>query len=163
MAADRRDCARIKQRRPCRHSFERIVGMPHPGAQLETPPPALFAPDLVFEIEIGNVGNFLAHAQRCDLTMDPNRYVKRAEVAREVEMLILQKMLIREDEHRVFCESIFDRAVFGGFNLLRQIDVADLGSKTRRDRKNGDSHYLFPPKRYHHRLDHFKPTYAISR
>jgi hypothetical protein len=68
--------------------------MPHPRAQLETPPPAFLAPDLVPEIEIGNIGDFLADAKRRVLAMNPNRYIERAEMAREVEMPILRKVLI---------------------------------------------------------------------
>src|SRR5258708_32305006 len=88
MAANRRNRTRVEQRGARRHAFERIVGMPHPRAQLETPPPAFLAPDLVPEIEIGNIGDFLADAKRRVLAMNSNRYIKRAEMAREVEMPI---------------------------------------------------------------------------
>src|SRR5262249_55378383 len=146
MAANRRNRSSIEQRRSRRYPFERIVGMPHPGAQLETPPPAFLAPDLVAEIEIGNVGDFLADAQRRVLAMNPNRYIKRAEMAREVEMLILRKTLVGEDQHRVFCKRVFDRKVIGWLDLLRQIDIADLSGKTRRDGKNADAHKSPPPR-----------------
>src|SRR5262245_59331387 len=75
--------------------------------------------------------------------MNPNRYIKRAKMAREVEMLILREMLIGEDQHRVFRKGIVDSDVIGGLDLLRQIDVSDLSGKTWRDRNDRDGH-VFP-------------------
>src|SRR5262245_38916906 len=134
--------------------------MPHPSAQLEKTSPAFLGPDLIPEIKIGDVGNFLPDAKRRILAMNPNRYIKRAEMAREFEMLILRKMLVGEDQHRVFRKRIFDRTIIRGLDWLRQIGVADLSGKIRRDRKNSDSH---PP--LHNvplRFDHFSANYAIS-
>src|SRR5262249_24991838 len=137
--------------------------MPHPSAQLETPPPAFLGPDLVFEIEIGNIGNFLADAEWCVLAMNPNRYIKRTEMAREVEMPILRKILIGENQHRIFCKGVFDRTVIGWLDLLRQIDIADLSGKTRRDRKNCDGHVCpHIPIIARRQLDHFGSMDAIG-
>src|SRR5215831_11806373 len=164
VTADRGDRARIKQRRPRRHPLERIVGVPHPSAQLETPSPAFLGPDLVFEIEIGNIGNFLTDAQRRVLAMHPNRYIEQAEMARKIEMLVLREMLIGEDQHRVFRKSIVDGGVIGWLDRLRQIDIADLSGKTRRDRKNCDGHVC--PHDVHiiarRQLDHFRSMDAIG-
>src|SRR5947207_4205498 len=87
--------------------------MPHASAQLEKSPPAFLAPDLVLEIKIGDIGNFLPDAERRVLTMNPNRYIERAEMAREFEMLILRKMLVRENQYREFGKRILDRAIIG--------------------------------------------------
>ena len=94
--------------------------MPHASAQLEKSPPAFLAPDLVLEIKIGDIGNFLPDAERRVLTMNPNRYIERAEMAREFEMLILRKMLVRENQYREFGKRILDRAIIGALDLLRQ-------------------------------------------
>ncbi len=61
-------------------------------------------------------------------------------MAREIEMPILRKVLIGKDQHRVFRKGIVDSGVIGRLDRLRQIDIADLSGKTRRDRKNGDGH-----------------------
>jgi hypothetical protein len=93
--------------------------------------------------------------------MNPNRCLERAETACEIEMLILRKMLIGEDQHGVFCKGIFDREEIGGFDLLRQIDVADLSGKTWRDRNNRDGHVLILEVAVN-RLDHFGSLYSTA-
>jgi hypothetical protein len=64
--------------------------VPQPVAQLERAKSALLAPDLVLVIEVGNVGKFFAQTQCRVLSIDGNRGLERAEVSREVEVLILR-------------------------------------------------------------------------
>ena len=140
VAADRRDRACIEQRRQRRQPLERGIGVPQPVAHLEHALPGILAPHLVFRIEIGNVGEFLAQAQLGVLAMQRDRGLQRPEIPGEVEMLVLRQLLVGEDQHRVFGESILDRVEVGRLERRRQIDVADLGSKVLRDRTDGDGH-----------------------
>ena len=61
MAADRRNRARIEQRRPRGQSPELAVGMPQPVAELKHALPRVLAPHLIIGAEIGDVGELLAH------------------------------------------------------------------------------------------------------
>src|SRR6266566_4680280 len=70
-------------------------------------------------------------------------------------MLILRKVLIRENQHRVSCKGLFNGEVVGRRDLPRQIDIADLGGKSRGDRPNGDCHIFPPPP-----SPHFQPAAA---
>ena len=73
--------------------------------------------------------------------MDADRRIKRAKVAREIEVLILRKVLVGEDQHCVFSEGIFNREVIGWLlDRPREINVSDLSGKARRNRKNADGH-----------------------
>ena len=99
--ADRRDRTRIEQRRPRRQPLERAVGVPEPVAELEHALPAFLAPHLIVGIEVGNVGKLLAHAQLGVLAIQRDRGLERAEVPREVEMLVLRELLVGKDQDRV--------------------------------------------------------------
>ena len=54
-------------------------------------------------------------------------------MAREIKMLILGKMLIGEDQDRVFCKRFFDCQKVGGIELPRQVDIANFSSEAWRD------------------------------
>ena len=140
MAAYRRNGARIEQRRQRRQPLERRVGVPQPVAQLEHALPRILAPHFVFRIEIGDVGEFLAHAQLGILAMQRDRGLERPEVPREVEVLVLRQMLVGKDQHRIFGEGVLDRLQVWRRERRRQIDIADLGGKIWRDRTDGDGH-----------------------
>ena len=58
-------------------------------------------PHTLFSGEVGNIGEFLAHAQWRVLAIQRDRGFQRSEVPREIEMLILRQMLIGEDQDRV--------------------------------------------------------------
>src|SRR5262249_25723156 len=101
MSADWRDRPCVKQRCPRRQPLERAIGVPQPVAQLEQAESAFLAPHLVVVIEVGNVGKFLAQTQQRILSINGDRGLERAEMPREVEMLILREMLIGKDQDRV--------------------------------------------------------------
>src|SRR5271169_6523755 len=105
---------RIEQRRARRQPLERTVGVPRPVAELEHALPGVLVPDLIVRSEIGNVGEFLAHAQRLILAKQGDRGLERAKMPREVEMLVLRQMLIGEDQDRVSRERVLDRRNVGG-------------------------------------------------
>ena len=140
VAPDRRNRTRIEQRRQRRQPLERRVGVPQPVAQLEHALPQVLTPHLVFGIEVRNVGEFLAHAQLRVLAVQRDRGLERPKVLGKIEMLILRQLLVGENQHRVFGERVFDRLQVGRRDRPRQIDVANLGGKMRRDRTDGDGH-----------------------
>src|SRR5262249_24871878 len=129
MSADWRDRSRIKQRSPRRQPLERAIGVAKPVTQLEKTVSAFLAPHLAVVIEGGRVGKFIWQPQRRILSINGNRGLERAEVSREVEMLILREMLIGKDQDRVLRERVFDRLQVRGVDCSSQIDVADFGSK----------------------------------
>ena len=114
--------------------------MPQPVAELEHALPAFLAPHFIVGAEVGDVGEFLAHAQLRILAMQRDSGLQRSEMPREIEMLILRQMLIGKDQHRVGRERVFDVGKIGRRQRRRQIDVADFGGKARRDRTDGDGH-----------------------
>ena len=82
--------------------------MPQPVAELEQPSSRVLAPDFVVGVEIGNVGEFLAHAQFRILAKERDRGLERTEISGEIEMLILRELLIWKDQHRISRERLFD-------------------------------------------------------
>src|SRR5262249_20375575 len=78
--------------------------------------------------------------QRRTLSINGDRGLERAEVPREVEMLIRREMLIGKDQDCVLREGVFDRLHIRGVDWPSQVDVADFGRKAWRDRINGDGH-----------------------
>jgi hypothetical protein len=114
--------------------------MPQPVAQLKHPNSAVLAPDLVRRIQVGHVGKFLAQPQRRVFAMESNGGLERAELSGEIEMLILGKMLIREDQDSVFDEGFVDRGKISRLDFFRQFDIAHFRCERGRDRDDGDGH-----------------------
>src|SRR6185312_6679099 len=99
VAADRRNGPRIEQRAQCRNALERTVRMPKTVRELKHPLPAVLLPHLIARIEVGYVGEFLGHAQLRLLDVEArNRGLKRAELAGEIEMLVLAQMLVGKNQ-----------------------------------------------------------------
>ena len=101
LAADRWNTARVEQRGFRGQAAERTIGMPHSVAHLEHALAAFLAPDRLVGIQVRDVRNFCANAQFRVAASRVNSGFQRAEVARELEVLIGRKVLVREDEHRV--------------------------------------------------------------
>ena len=55
-------------------------------------------------------------------------------------MLVLRKMLVGKDQDRVVGERFIDCGQVGGPDGTRQVDIANLGSKPRRDRIDDYGH-----------------------
>ena len=58
----------------------------------------------------------------------------------EVQMLVLREMLVGKDQDRVVGERFIDCGQVGGPDGTRQVHIADLGSKARRDRIDDYGH-----------------------
>jgi hypothetical protein len=72
--------------------------------------------------------------------MESNGGLERAELSGEIEMLILGKMLIREDQDSVFDEGFVDRGKISRLDFFRQFDIAHFRCERGRDRDDGDGH-----------------------
>jgi hypothetical protein len=114
--------------------------MPKPVAQLKQALSAFLAPYFAFVIEVGHICKLWAQAQRLIFSIKGNGGLKRSEVPGEVEMLVLRKMLVGKDQDRVVGERFIDCGQVGGPDGTRQVDIADLGSKARRDRIDDYGH-----------------------
>jgi hypothetical protein len=58
----------------------------------------------------------------------------------EIEMLVLRKLLVGKDHHRVLGERVLDGLHVGWVERPRQVDVADFGGEGRRHRNDGNGH-----------------------
>ena len=140
VAADRCDRTRIEQRRARRQVLERAVGMPQPVAQLEHAQAAVRVPDLVVGVQVGDIGDLGAHAQRRIGPIHADRRLERAEEFRERQVLVDAQVLVGKHQDRVLPERLAQRVGRGGVHGCRQVDVADLGGEAVRDRLDGDAH-----------------------
>src|SRR5271169_2340696 len=103
--------------------------MPHPVGHLEHALAAFLAPDRVARIEIGHVREGRGNAQRRILPYRMDAGLERAEVAREIEMLVCGQLLIGEYEHGIAVERRFDFHLILMGQGLGEVDIADLGGK----------------------------------
>jgi hypothetical protein len=72
--------------------------------------------------------------------MKSNGGLERTELSGEIEMLILGKMLIREDQDSVFDEGSVDRGKVSRRDFFGQVDIAHFRCERGRDRDDGDGH-----------------------
>jgi hypothetical protein len=92
-----------------------------------------------------NVGEFLGHTQLRLIDVEArDRGLERAELAREIEVLVLIEMLVGKDQHRVFGERLLDGRKVGRRELAAEIDIADFRGEAFGNRNDGDGHGTSP-------------------
>src|SRR6185295_13010509 len=102
--------------------------MPHPVSHLEHALAAFLAPDRAVRIEVGYVREDRWNTQLRVFPYRVDAGLERAEVAREIEMLICGQPLIGEYEHGIAVEGGFDLRLVFVRQGLGEVDIADLGS-----------------------------------
>ena len=115
--------------------------MPQPVAELQLAQPAVRLPELVLVVQVGDVGDVLAHAQ--DLVRHrglQHRLVHLAEVAGEGDVLLLGQVLVGKDQHGVGPERLLQRFQHLRRQRARKVDVADLGGEILGHGLNGQGH-----------------------
>ena len=83
--------------------------MPQPVAHLVHAAAIFFVPDLAVEREIRYVAKIRAKAQLCIATRGVYRRFQRAEITREIQMLLDRQVLIGEHQDAVSVERCFNR------------------------------------------------------
>ena len=112
VTSDRRDAARIKDRRARRQIFERAIGVPQPVTKIQTAHLAVLGPDFAPMGQVRDIDHFGSQAQFRIRPICANRRFNRSDVSGEREVLFLGEILIGKNQHRVSPERLLDRCDF---------------------------------------------------
>src|ERR1700722_3710480 len=109
VAADGRNAAGIEERGARRQVFEGTIGVPERVGLGDRAPTARFAPYFVLEIQVRNVGEFLADAESRVLVESRDTDLQRADMSCEIEMLLPGQFLFRKNQDRIIPKGSLDR------------------------------------------------------
>src|SRR5262249_46394327 len=97
---------------------------------------------LAVAVQVGNVGDLVALQPVLDAVM-PRALARRmdwAEMAGEVDLLIVSQFLIVKDHDRVPVDGAFASVPVGRIERVGEIDAGEFGNEVGTDRGDGDAH-----------------------
>ena len=132
----------VEHRQRAGHGAERGVGVPQAIGQPVEPALAVGLEDLAVAVEVGDVGDLGAVEAMLDAGMPRllGRRMDRAEMAGEIDLLLVGELLVAKDHDRVAVDRVLDGVAVGGLQRLREVDAGNLGDELRLGRLDGDAH-----------------------
>ena len=116
--------------------------MPEPVGQPVESALAVLFEDVRIAIEVGDVGNLVPHQAVLDPAMPRllRRRMDRPEMAGEVDLLVVRKLLVVEHDDRIAVDGRHDGVPVGCRQRLGKVDPGNLGEELRLGRLDGDAH-----------------------